>query len=94
MIKSDKVIEEKLDGTIICESPNDRIYKFEGYLTLINLYKKVSLGTENLLLRGSSLRNTDWIEGVVVYTGHQTKIMMNSTNSRFKMSSIEKGTNR
>ena len=47
-----------------------------------------------MLLRGSSLRNTEWIIGFVVYSGHQTKIMMNSANSRFKMSSIEKGTNK
>jgi magnesium-transporting ATPase (P-type) len=54
----------------------------------------LSASPENLLLRGSSLRNTEWIIGVIVYSGHQTKIMMNSANSRFKMSSIEKGTNK
>jgi magnesium-transporting ATPase (P-type) len=56
--------------------------------------KKISVSPENMLLRGSSLRNTEWIIGFVVYSGHQTKIMMNSANSRFKMSSIEKGTNK
>ncbi|KAI1037883.1 hypothetical protein LB505_001641 [Fusarium chuoi] len=33
---------------------------------------------DNLLLRGCNLRNTEWIVGVVVYTGHDTKIMMNA----------------
>lgn len=56
--------------------------------------RKVSLNVENLLLRGSSLRNTEWVVGVVVYAGHQTKVMMNSANSRYKMSTIEKGTNK
>lgn len=74
--------------------PNDQIYKFEGSLNLSGGRKRVSLGSENLLLRGSSLRNTEWVLGFVVYAGHQTKIMMNSANSRFKMSSIERGTNR
>ena len=46
------------------------------------------------MLRGSSLKNTDWVIGFIVYSGHQTKIMMNSANSKYKMSSIEKGTNR
>ena len=87
-------LNRNIAGTVICETPNDKIYKFEGSITLTNLKKKKSLNSENLLLRGSSLRNTEWIYGFVVYTGHQTKIMMNSANSKFKMSSIEKGTNK
>jgi phospholipid-transporting ATPase len=39
-----------------------------------------------MLLRGSSLRNTDWVIGIAIYTGHETKIMRNSSNARFKMS--------
>jgi len=52
------------------------------------------LSSENLLLRGSSIKNTEWIIGVVVYAGHQTKIMMNSSNAKFKMSRIERLTNK
>jgi len=40
------------------------------------------------------LRNTEYVIGFVAYSGHQTKIMMNSANSKYKMSTIEKGTNR
>lgn len=87
-------IFECLKGYLQCEVPNDQIYKFEGSYTLHNQKKKVSLSSENLLLRGSSLRNTEWAIGFVVYAGHQTKIMMNSANSKYKMSTIEKGTNR
>lgn len=32
--------------------------------------------------------------GIIVYTGHETKIMKNSKNARFKMSAIQKGTNK
>ncbi|KIW87134.1 uncharacterized protein Z519_12245 [Cladophialophora bantiana CBS 173.52] len=32
----------------------------------------------NMLLRGCSLKNTEWILGVVVFTGNETKIMLNS----------------
>ena len=91
--KSDN-IGHTLSGTVVCEVPNDQIYKFEGSFTLANLLRKVSLSQENLLLRGSSLRNTEYVIGFVVYSGHQTKIMMNSANSKYKMSTIEKGTNR
>ena len=49
----------------------------------------ISLNENQILLRGSSLRNTDWIYGVVIYTGHDTKVMMNSSKSRAKFSQIE-----
>ena len=51
------------------------------------------MGYENFLLRGSSLRNTDWIYGIVTYTGHDTRIMKNSTSARAKFSKVEKQTN-
>jgi magnesium-transporting ATPase (P-type) len=40
------------------------------------------------------LRNTDWVLGFVVYCGHDTKIMMNSTGAKFKMSRIDQLTNK
>lgn len=79
-------------SVLLCENPNTLIYKFEGTYSLSN--RSFSLSSENVVLRGSSLRNTEYIVGVVVYTGHQTKIMMNSTNSKYKPSKIEKITNR
>ena len=51
--------------------------------------KRVSLSYDNFLLRGSSLKNTDWIYGVIVFTGHDTRIMKNSTGSRAKKSKVE-----
>ena len=42
-----------------------------------------------MLLRGSSLRNTGWIIGAVVYTGHDTRIMRNSVGSKQKFSKLE-----
>ncbi len=46
-----------------------------------------------LLLRGCSLRNTEWIIGVVLFTGEDTKIMLNSGETPSKRSKIEKETN-
>ena len=46
-----------------------------------------------MLLRGSSLRNTEFIYGLVVFTGHETKIMKNSVKSRSKFSRLESATN-
>lgn len=41
------------------------------------------------MLRGSSLRNTQCIYGVVVFTGHDTKVMRNSTSAKYKFSKLE-----
>lgn len=46
-----------------------------------------------LLLRGCSLRNTDWIIGMVLFTGEDTKIMLNGGDTPSKRSKIEKETN-
>lgn len=42
---------------------------------LISHSGTVPLGPDQILLRGAQLRNTQWVHGVVVYTGHDTKLM-------------------
>ena len=79
----------EFEGEVICETPNDQIYKYEGVIKTAK-GTKISLSSDNLLLRGSSLRNTDWIVGVVTYTGHDTRIMRNSVASKQKQSNLEK----
>lgn len=56
--------------------------------------KKISLGADNMILRGCKLRNTEWVIGVTVFTGHDTKIMMNSAKAQYKFSTLEKMSNR
>jgi phospholipid-transporting ATPase len=53
----------------------------------------LALSDDQMMLRGSSLRNTQWIYGFVIYTGHDSKMMMNSTKAKAKSSKIEKLTN-
>ena len=67
------------------------LYRFEGNLHLNS--KTEPLGVDQILLRGSSLRNTEYIYGLVVFTGHETKIMKNSVKSRSKFSKLETLTN-
>lgn len=45
------------------------------------------------MLKGSALKNTEWVLGVVIYTGKDTKLMMNSQKSRVKRSHVEKALN-
>ena len=67
------------------------LYKFEGNIMFKG--KTEPLGVDQILLRGSSLRNTEFIYGLVVFTGHETKIMKNSVKSRSKFSKLETLTN-
>ena len=47
----------------------------------------------NLLLRGCTLRNTEWVLGVVAFTGEETKIMLNSGITPSKRAQISKDLN-
>ena len=60
----------------------------------INNEKMIIEGDKQLLYRGARLKNTKWIYGLVIYTGKNTKIMMNSDSSSIKMSQIEVKVNR
>uniref|UniRef100_A0A7N5JAW5 Phospholipid-transporting ATPase n=1 Tax=Ailuropoda melanoleuca TaxID=9646 RepID=A0A7N5JAW5_AILME len=82
----------KLSGTIECEGPNRHLYDFTGNLH-IDGKSPVPLGPDQILLRGTQLRNTQWVFGIVVYTGHDTKLMQNSTKAPLKRSNVEKVTN-
>ena len=82
-----------LDGQIVCEKPNNAIYKYEGTLNFKfhggYMSDKVALNVENLLLRGSSLKNTPYVYGVCVFSGHDTKVMQNSAPAKRKYSRLE-----
>jgi phospholipid-transporting ATPase len=71
-----------LQGTLRSEQPNNSLYTYEGTLELRTaggVARQVPLGPDQLLLRGAQIRNTPWLYGLVVFTGHQTKLMRNAT---------------
>lgn len=39
------------------------------------------------------MRNTEYVYGVVIYQGHDTKIMQNSAKAKYKFSKLEKNMN-
>uniref|UniRef100_A0A8C9MVA7 Phospholipid-transporting ATPase n=1 Tax=Serinus canaria TaxID=9135 RepID=A0A8C9MVA7_SERCA len=82
----------KVSGRIECEGPNRHLYDFTGNLRLDG-QSPVPVGPDQILLRGAQLRNTQWVLGIVVYTGHDTKLMQNSTKAPLKRSNVEKVTN-
>jgi magnesium-transporting ATPase (P-type) len=56
----------------------------------LQVQKKQSLENKNFLFKGSKLRNTEWVLGIVLYTGIDTKIQQNGTSVRNKISILEK----
>ena len=49
-----------------------------------------ALDNDRMLLRGCILRNTSWCYGLVVFAGRDTKLMMNSGQSTFKRTNIDR----
>ncbi|KAM4695931.1 phospholipid-transporting ATPase IG [Rhinophrynus dorsalis] len=86
---------DALTATIECEQPQPDLYKFVGRM---NIYtnqdvKARSLGPENLLLKGATLKNTRKIYGVAIYTGMETKMALNYQGKSQKRSAVEKSIN-
>lgn len=85
----------RLGGRIKSEQPNSSLYTYEATITMQTGggEKELPLNPEQLLLRGATLRNTPWIHGVVVFTGHETKLMRNATAAPIKRTKVEKKLN-
>lgn len=89
----------KFNGRMILEStPSDSASPRFGDKSddseHVALNEPISIGPENLLIRGSSIRNTSWVMGIVVNTGRDTKLMQNVKPRPRKNSRLERETNR
>ncbi|KAI0827823.1 phospholipid-translocating P-type ATPase [Trametes gibbosa] len=85
-----------LHGTLRSEHPNNSLYTYEGTIELVTasgVPKQVPLGPDQLLLRGAQIRNTPWAYGLVVFTGHETKLMRNATAAPIKRTAVERQVN-
>ncbi|GAM21496.1 hypothetical protein SAMD00019534_046710 [Acytostelium subglobosum LB1] len=90
-----------LDGLMCrveCEQPTLDIYSFEGVLSYVRhgeatVPEQAPVSIESFLLRGTKVRNTEWVIGLVTYTGVDTKVERNSSQISHKRSAVEKGVN-
>ncbi|KAF8813752.1 Ca-transporting ATPase [Phlegmacium glaucopus] len=85
-----------LHGSLRSEHPNNSLYTYEGTLDLImdgGIPRQVPLGPDQMLLRGAQLRNTPWVYGLTVFTGHETKLMRNATAAPIKRTAVEREVN-
>ncbi|OQS02099.1 phospholipid-transporting ATPase [Thraustotheca clavata] len=76
-----------LHGYVECEQPNKAISRFSGTL-MVDGQEKTPISIKNILLRGCQLRNTEWMYGLVLNTGPDTKIMQSASKPVTKWSSI------
>lgn len=97
-------------GVIECEQSHTDLYAFNGRIELPQTINRVSviptdmelqtglhnipLMAENLMLRGSRVKNTEWAIACAVYTGQFTKLALNSKITKNKMSSSEQFINK
>ena len=106
-ISSDNKLENKIielknyifDGFIKINTPNSNLNYVNGTFhpnfrkNDIHIEQDINICNNEFILKGSVLKNTNWIIGIVVYTGMTNKIILNSEKPRLKMSKIEKNLN-
>lgn len=82
-------------GHIKSEGPNDSLYTFTGTLVMDTPSgeKQYPLDPVQILLRGAVLRNTNWIYGSVIFTGHDSKLMRNANAAPVKITNVARMTN-
>ena len=84
-----------ISGFCFTDKPNPFLYHLQGKMQISNNindnnFIDIPLDVKQLLLKGAKLKNTDFIYGIVLYTGNDNKIMLNSKKPRMKYSSVEK----
>ncbi len=89
----------RLRGVVECENPNADLTRFVGRAKVFRSrdearMRTAGLSLENVALRGTQLRNTDFAYGCAVYTGADTKMSRNSKMTANKFSTVERSMNR
>lgn len=94
---------ERTEFVIDSEPPHANLYQYNGAIKWSQFdrhdpdappYERVEpLTINNMLLRGCNLRNTEWVLGIVIFTGLETKIMLNSGETPRKRPNLAKNLN-
>jgi magnesium-transporting ATPase (P-type) len=87
--------QEKYVAALKSESPNPSVNTSSGVLVLPPVELDgpgvdLPLNADNILLRGAVLRNTEWVIGLVCFTGMDTKLVQNSVDTPSKFSQLDK----
>ncbi|KAI6242235.1 Phospholipid-transporting ATPase [Aphelenchoides fujianensis] len=89
---SDTFDPSSLHLRVMCNPPDNRLNHIAGNL-VYEAGDTDKITKENVILRGCQIRNTAFAEGIVIYTGKETKLMLSSGSVKYKRSSLERITN-
>lgn len=88
-------------GVVQCAAPNQEVYKFNSRMWMEAsphdqppATEPISLSAQQLLPQATTLRNTDFIYGLSVYTGNETKFGQNKGVPRVKRTQVDEYINR
>jgi phospholipid-translocating ATPase len=70
-----------------CDPPDINMYRLNA--AVIRKDGSYPSDLQTTILRGTVLRNTKWVIGIVLFTGEDTKITLNSGNAPSKRSRVE-----
>ncbi|KAK0196473.1 phospholipid-translocating ATPase [Armillaria mellea] len=79
------------DAYSVAIVPENNMYRLNAMVSLGD--QKAPVDIQMTLLRGTVLRNTDWVIGLVLFTGEDSKIVMNSGSAPSKRSRVERRMN-
>ena len=73
------------------EQPNKNIYEINGSIIFNgDEQNKNFFNMKSTAIRGAKLKNTEFIYGIIIYTGKETKIMKNIVKQSVKSANIDK----
>ena len=82
-----------ISGHVITDPPNQDLYLLSKIMKVSynnGPEQTIPLSAKQLLLKGAKLKNTPFVVGIIVYVGHDCKIMKNAKDPVTKYSSLER----
>ncbi|THH16144.1 hypothetical protein EW146_g4435 [Bondarzewia mesenterica] len=74
-----------------CDRPEPHMHKLNAAVVMND--ERTPIDLQMTMLRGTVLRNTAWVIGIVMYTGTDTKLVLNSGGTPSKRSKVERQMN-
>ena len=90
---NDPLEDFEIWGHVITDPPNQDLYLLSKIMKVQynnESENTIPLSSKQLLLKGAKLKNTPFIVGIIVYVGHDCKIMKNAKDPVTKYSSLER----
>ena len=92
-INNDPAEDFSISGHVVTDPPNQDLYLLSKIMKVKyndGPEETIPLSAKQLLLKGAKLKNTPFVIGIIVYVGHDCKIMKNAKDPVTKYSSLER----